>query len=502
MLKKGLLFLFCVMLFANNFCRAQLPMFDQTHVNKIYVTIPQDTLQTLINDGSGKYYMASFFYTNGIDTLGQDTVGFRIRGNTSLVSQKKSFKISFNTFDTTKKYNGLHKLNLIGNHNDPTCIREKLFYECWEKAGLPKRNTSFVTLYINNIYYGIYTNNEEIDKIWLQKAYGNNDGNLYKCSFGADLVYLTSSQNSYKNKMSNGVRTYELQTNEALDDYQDFVDLVTAINTNYSSTYVSNLEQHFNVNEYLRILALDVATGNWDSYSWNKNNFLLYHDLNSNKFRFFTFDTDNTFGVDWSGIDWTTRNVTKWYHDTQARPLASQLFKDANAKNYFLQQLSIITAQITNPDSIFGRIDQMQNLIIPYIASDSFRTLDYGYNLNSFIKGFFDQVDNHTPYGIKPFLTRRINSIVPLFVNDVLITEPVSVYPNPISNNQFSIQVASNMLGSDLEILNMHGQVIQTEKINSLETKVHLNTIPNGYYLAILKNNKQLIAKIKIEVKN
>ena len=57
-----------------------------------------------------------------------DQVGFRLRGNTSRYAQKKSFKVSMNTFSNLK-FLGLEKLNLNGEHNDPSIIRSKL---CWD----------------------------------------------------------------------------------------------------------------------------------------------------------------------------------------------------------------------------------------------------------------------------------------------------------------------------------------------------------------------------------
>ncbi|MTV80959.1 hypothetical protein GM546_14065, partial [Streptococcus pneumoniae] len=80
-------------------------------------------------------------------------------------------------------------------------------------------------LYINQTYYGLYTNIEEIDKNWLQSLYGENDGNLYKCTYPADLGFLGTSQQAYKDVASStvtGGRAYELQTNETQDDYSDF----------------------------------------------------------------------------------------------------------------------------------------------------------------------------------------------------------------------------------------------------------------------------------------
>jgi hypothetical protein len=480
-LKKVISGIVCACFLMANKVNAQLLPFDQSKINNIYIAIPPDSLTEVLQHNNNNYYHASFKYTNGIDSLLADTIGFRIRGNTSLQSKKKSFKISFDAFDSTAKYMGLRKLNLIGNHNDPTMVREKLFYECWNKAGFAKRQVSFINLYINNVLYGVYSNAEEIDKIWLKKSFGNSAGNLYKCSWGADLKFKSNNPNDYKTIGGNNTRTYDLQTNETADNYTDLALLIEQINKPFNSNYVSNLEQYFHVNDYLKALALDVATGNWDSYAYNMNNYFLYNDTLTKKFRFITFDTDNTFGVDWLVVDWATRSAINWHHPTQSRLLASNLLKDASAKQIFLQNLQNITQQITKPDSIFSRIDSLRNMLIPYVGADTFRSLDYGYDFTDFMNGFNSTVDSHTPYGIKPFLTKRAQYLSPLFINDYLSTKQIDFYPNPVIN-LLNIQVPENLKNAQLEIFNVQGNILQTQQLEHISNTIDVSKLPAGSY--------------------
>ena len=45
---------------------------------------------------------------------------------------QKSFKVSFNTFTQGASWNGLEKLNLNGNHNDPSMLRARMV---WNSCG-------------------------------------------------------------------------------------------------------------------------------------------------------------------------------------------------------------------------------------------------------------------------------------------------------------------------------------------------------------------------------
>ena len=207
-------------------------LYDDQKVSTIYLELPPDSFQLilsqLIND---RYLKATMVYDDGVHRDTVEEVGLRLRGNTSLGAAKKSFKISINAFVPGREYQGVRKINLRGQHNDPTMVREKLFYDVWKNAGMKDRRASFVKLYINQQYRGLYTNIEELDKQWLDRHYADNDGNLYKCTWPADLVYLGADQSIYKAILNNPEeRAYELQTNESADDYSRLVALIATLN--------------------------------------------------------------------------------------------------------------------------------------------------------------------------------------------------------------------------------------------------------------------------------
>ena len=467
--------------------KAQLSLFEQDTVNAVYITIPADSFAKLYAL-DGKYYMANMQYTNAFATDTIDSVAIRFRGNTSLAAFKKSIKISFNTYDSTKRYKGVRKLNLIGNHNDPTMIREKLFYDCWKKFGLPKRRMSFVNVYINNLYFGLYTNVEEIDAEWLQDANALDNSNMYKCSWGADLSYLGPGQAAYKTASSSGDKTYDLQTNETIDDYSDLVNFITTINNSSTTNYLTYLDTIFDYQSFLKSIALDVASGNWDDYAYNKNNYILYHDSITKKFRYVTIDADNTFGVDWSGIDWTMRDPYLWYNQTEARPLAKRILDNAQGKALFTKYLDTVFTYIAHPDTLFPVIDKYKLLIAPYAALDSFRALDYGYTMAAFNNGFVATVDAHTPYGIKPFLEKRRQVYLTLGVDELLQTNQ-AIYPNPCYQRAFINRPNNFSINFTVTIINDLGEIVETKNVNNAMNNIDVSALKAGIYFIQLSDD-------------
>lgn len=478
---------------------SQSTLFDESRVSSVYIEIPVDSLNILMTDVySDHYYKALFIYDYGTGRDTIQTVGFRLRGNTSRVSKKKSFKISFNEYVSGRKYQGVKKINLNGQHNDPTMIREKLFYDTWRNSGMVERRTSFVRVYINQAYYGVYTNLEEFDKDWLQKVYGEKSGNLYKCTYPADLVYKGTDQQTYKDIESSsttGGRAYDLQTNEEEDNYSDLVELITVLNQPVDESFAAIISQKINVDGFLKAFAIDVATGNWDDYMYNKNNYFLYHNNSTGKFEFISYDADNTFGVDWVNRDWATRNCLDWFSHSEPRPLATKLLAIPEFEAKYQKYLDTIARQIINPAFIFPHIDLLKNLITAAASEDTYRTLDYGYTITDFNDGFISTVDSHTPYGIKPFLsTRSTNILQQLTLTSVSESEnselSIKLYPNPV-DELVTLSVSASADQRKGIIFNIVGKQQKSFVLNAMQTEkvIPVEDLIPGVYMLILVNS-------------
>jgi spore coat protein CotH len=142
------------------------PLYVDTLVPRIDILINPDTLDWLYQEENLKSdieFHAIFIFDNGTirDTI--NPVGFRLRGNTSRYSQKKSFKIAFNAFTKGGKYYGVEKLNLNGEHNDPSVIRSKIGWDLLRQWKIPAPRANHVEVYINGDYYGLYIIVEHID---------------------------------------------------------------------------------------------------------------------------------------------------------------------------------------------------------------------------------------------------------------------------------------------------------------------------------------------------
>ncbi|MCB9023166.1 MAG: CotH kinase family protein [Lentimicrobiaceae bacterium] len=376
-------------------------------VPRVDILIHPDTLAWIYeNVESDQEFHATFVYDNNHihDTI--YNIGFRLRGNTSRYAQKKSFKVSFNSFIQGQKYFGVEKMNLNGEHNDPSVVRAGLYWEILREAHLAGPRANHVRVYINGNFYGVYTNVEHIDEEFAKTYFGNNDGNLYKCLWPADLGYRGSNPDDYK-FMAGDRRTYELKINEEADDYSDLANFISVLNNTPLVDLPCELEKVFNVQDYLKIAAIDILTGNWDGYIYNKNNFYLYHNTATGLFEYIPYDTDNTFGIDWFGIDWASRNIYNWSNPDENRPLYTRLMQVPEYRDAFTYYTRQIIGQITSLAEFQNNITALKSQLEAYVAIDPYYPLDYGYTINSFNTSFTSGTGAHVPIGLLPFINSR-----------------------------------------------------------------------------------------------
>lgn len=460
-------YLFILISLFNSFSQNPFPengeLFRDDIVPRIDININPDSLKLIVDKTdiwSEHEYLADFVFDNGHvrDTL--KNIGFRLRGNTSRFSQKKSFKVSFNTYEKGRKYYGVEKLNLNGEHNDPSIVRTKLCCDLAKKMGIISSRANHVKLFINGNYFGLYINVEHIDEEFVKSRFGNNDGNLYKCTYPADLNYKGTNPDLYKFD-NEGVRAYELKTNEEIDDYSDIAELIYKLNFTIASNFACEMDNIFNVENYIKIMVFDILTGNWDGYAYNKNNFYLYHNSKTGKFEYLLYDLDNTYGIDWFNVDWSARNIYSWPKTNEKRPLFTKILDNPIYKSMFTAHMKKMLDSIFIPAEINNYLDLKRELIRLDAAADTYRIKDYGFTYSDFYNSFDEKINyNHVSFGIKDFISRRYFYSYTQMNNSFLI--PIVSKFNTNKNQDsifFEAKVENPNLMSELKLLNDAEQV-------------------------------------------
>jgi hypothetical protein len=389
-------------------------LYDESSVARVDITIDTASLGWIYRnvESDSEHYAQIRFRNKWIDET-VDSIGFRLRGNTSRDSKKKSFKVSFNSFIKGKKFYGVEKLNLNGEHNDPSIIRSKLSFDHFKSIGMNASRACHTEVYINGTYYGLYISVEHVDENFLKKNYADDSGNLWKCLYPADLKYLGSDPSLYINLYSGGRPAYELSTNEEQNDFSKLVRLITILNNTPAGVFPDSAESIIDIEDVLKYFAMNILVGSWDDYWSLMNNYYLYHDPTEDLFHIIPYDYDNTYGIDWFDIDWANANPYNFPKVASGvRPLAEKLMANNQYRNLYTHFIEFIRDSVYQLSLWENHIDTLKQRIRPYAVADTFRTLDYNFSMTDFDNSYsaLPYSNQHVKYGLKQFVNTRVAS--------------------------------------------------------------------------------------------
>ncbi len=163
-------------------------LFDNTRMHTIDIVM-NDWDEFIDNATSEQYYTANMV----IDGEAYKNVAIRGKGNTSLStvsslgSERYSFKVEFDHYDSSVTYHGLDKLSLNNLIQDSTMMKDYLTYTMMNEFGAAAPLCSFVYITVNGEDWGLYLAVEGLEDSFLERNYSSNHGELYKpdsMSFG------------------------------------------------------------------------------------------------------------------------------------------------------------------------------------------------------------------------------------------------------------------------------------------------------------------------------
>ena len=419
-------------------------IYDDSSVGRVDIYIDPDALNWIYNNvESDSMHVADIHLQNSFIDETVENVGFRLRGNTSRVSQKKSFKLDFNHFFPGRDFYDVEKINLNGEHNDVSIIRSKLAWDLFDSIGMTASRANHVELYINENYYGLYISVEHIDDTFLSKRFQDDSGNLWRCLWPADLTYRGPDPEDY-HPWIDDERPYDLKTNEDEYNFVQLSRLVNIINNDPDS-----LDHVLDITGFIKYLAINILTGSWDDYRSLRNNYYLYYVPNKDQFQFIPYDYDNTFGIDWFDVDWATIDPYSYYLiDNSDRPLADIIMDTGSFRNLFTHFLSFYLEHHFSLELWENWIDSTKFMIDSSAYYDIYRTLDYGFTFDDFTNSYSVNSYNnqHVKNGLKEFIIERVSALENQI--DYLNAEPL-VYDvwwepqNPVTGDSITIHAAA-----------------------------------------------------------
>lgn len=358
-------------------------VFDDRRIRKIELQITQANWDRMMANPMAKLVVpadAVIFGEEikevGISPKGNSTIGF---------TAKIPWKIDFNAYHPEQEFHNLKMLLLHNNYGDPSLLREKMAYDMMRFAGVNAGFTSYVEVWVNILdngqpadYLGIYTLVERPDTKYLANRFGptNNRGNLYKADAwfeegAADLAYYGENIENYP--QPRGELAYALMYKDRTKaDYQDIIQLCYVIDgVEYDSpeSFAAALEKVFNVDGYLRYLAVIFLSLNFDQYPDTGNNYYLYHHPETDQFEWIAWDMGNSWGHFGGDYNHPVFGTELSLGPLQYRPLFTNVFEVDRYRQDYQAYLDLLVRNYFNQDGVGRLARHWARLLRPHLQA-------------------------------------------------------------------------------------------------------------------------------------
>ena len=182
-------------------------------------------------------------------------------------------RFSSTTEDTAEALIGTRYVTLNNSKQDKSYVRQTLGYRMLDVAGLPHSRCNYARVFVNGtpigeglggeLFPGVFVNAEPIMKRYIERHFnGNMNGNLYEIEHTDDF---TEDRLPFI-----GV--------EDLSEFDDKADLKFACR-HIKANGLAGADEMLDMDQYLKVYAMEFLLKHWDGYANNTNNTYLYNDV-------------------------------------------------------------------------------------------------------------------------------------------------------------------------------------------------------------------------------
>lgn len=231
-----------------------------------------------------------------VDGVVYPDVGVHFRGSSSYFSvvdrDKKSLSLSFDHVDPKQKWQGHSSANLLSGHADPSFMRTVLFAHVANHY-VKTAKACFVHLVINGESWGLYVNDQQLNRDFLEQAFGTRKGARWKIgpNFNGEaaLAYQGPDVSDYETK-------YELKSASSKKKaWAGLIELCRTLSESSPEELEQELPAILDIDHTLWFLALDNVLMDCDGYHYRGSDYALFMHPDGRFYPLFR-DNNETFG--------------------------------------------------------------------------------------------------------------------------------------------------------------------------------------------------------------
>lgn len=320
-------------------------LFDQPTLLRIQIDIPPSGIRELRSSQWERGVRPVVKATVREGDLVYTNVAIHLKGSAGSfrdIDGKPALTLNFDKFVPEQSFHGLHKISLNNSEQDRTFLCEKVARELFIAAGVPTPRASHATVVLNGRKLGLYVLLEGANKQFLKRYFDNPTGNLYDGGFCRDIDSRLAVNCGEDPKNNSGLRALRAAVRDG--------------------SY-SRLEKALDIDRFLSMLALEVILCHWDGYSFNRNNWRVFHDLQANRMVFIPHGLDQLFG-DGRRFEPTAAGGPA----SASGEVTQAVLATAQGKQRYRELIAQISTNVFKAEEIAAHIDEIVAGVAPALA--------------------------------------------------------------------------------------------------------------------------------------
>jgi len=371
--------------------------FPQEHAVRIRLQVDGgwDAMEdAYVHDGDREYRPASLAW----DGERLDPVGLRIRGQVEdghgRPSPKQDLRINFDRMGGSR-FHGVDRVDLQGDFDDPSLMRRHLAARTYRAMRVPVGRTAVALVEMDGDALGVYTMLQPMDRRFLREHFGRregaDDGTLYECS--PPFCHLFDAGGSKDDYLipdcgDGQACGWVLETHEldpARNGYEDLVEFIQWIGAATDEEFAAGIEDRFDVDGFLRFLAVAVAIGDYDGYLRGYEDFSLYHRPDTDRWVFIPEDHDRSYGDGKckGSLEPTGGPVMPPWCGWETRPLGDRILAVDVFRDAYLAYVEEVATDWLTVEVQGAWIDEYEAILAAPLAADAAFPFDAAAHLDA-----------------------------------------------------------------------------------------------------------------------
>jgi spore coat protein H len=260
---------------------------------------------------------------------------------------KPALTLNFGKHAPGQRFHDYSKMSLNNSVQDPTYLCEAICRELFNAAGVPAPRAAWATVLINGRDLGLYVMIEGYNKDFLRHYFKNVKGNLYDGGFVQEI--------------NPGLA---VNSGDHPEDKTDIQRLSAAASEADIARRWTRLNEVLDMDRFITLLAMDIILCNWDGYALNRNNYRLYHDLDTDRMVFMPHGMDQMFAYP----------PGRYSPEDSIQPMMKGLVARAvmstpEGGRRYLARMDVLRTNLFIEEKLIGRVQEMAQHIHPTLAA-------------------------------------------------------------------------------------------------------------------------------------